>query len=187
MIHGLGLQREPMDSEMYDFIFVSRLIVESKGVELLLAALQLCDDEGYEFSVAICGAGPLSEKIAMLNFQNIKLIYLGYLDDIVEVLSVSSTALSLQKYENYPSQFLLEALAAGCNIIATDVGDTRLLLSSDIATLIDGTAESLKIAMTSVYENRTAQSSLAVQRVLEQHSVSTFSHYMERVITEART
>ena len=173
------------NSKVYDFIFASRLI-EGKGLDILLDALELCDTDGHNFTVAICGNGPLAFKVTSLKLNNIKLIYLGYVKDMKDVLLASKVALSLQKYENYPSQFLLEALAANCDIVSTDVGDTRLLLNENIATLIASDALSLKNSMISDDYDRSLERKLVVDRVLEQHSVKTFANYIEALITETR-
>lgn len=170
---------------MYDFIFASRL-VETKGLDIFLEALELCDNDGHNFTIAICGDGPLASQIKNIKFNNIKLIYLGYVEDMTDVLSVSKVALSLQKYENYPSQFLLEALATNCDIISTDVGDTRLLLSEDISTLIANDAWSLKNAMINIDADRSHSREVVVRKVLEQHSVKTFANYIETLVTETR-
>jgi glycosyltransferase involved in cell wall biosynthesis len=173
------------ENKLYDFIFAARLI-EGKGLDLLLKALELCDTDGHKFTVAICGNGPLASKVKRLKLNNIKLIYLGYVKDMKDVLLASKVALSLQKYENYPSQFLLEALAANCNIISTDVGDTRLLLNENISTLIANDALSLKNAMLNIDFDRSLNREVAVKKVLEQHSVKTFANYIEVLVTEAQ-
>lgn len=170
-------------SRIYDFIFASRLI-EGKGLDLLLDALGLCDAEGYKFTVVICGNGPLADMVKNITFNNIKLIYLDYVQDIKEVLFLSRVALSLQKYENYPSQFLLEALAANCNVISTDVGDTRLLLNEEISTLIGNDSLSLKNALIKTDYDSSLGRKAAVDNVLERHSVESFANYIEKLIAE---
>jgi glycosyltransferase involved in cell wall biosynthesis len=172
-------------NRVYDFIFASRLI-EGKGLELLLEALELCDKEGYNFTVAICGNGPLSGKVKGIKLNNIKLIYLDYVKDMQDVLFLSKVALSLQKYENYPSQFLLEALAANCNVISTDVGDTRLLLNKEISTLIENNVSSLKDAMIKASYDTSLKRKSAVNSALEHHSVESFANYIEKIIAEVR-
>ena len=54
----------------------------------------------------------------------------------VEDLTDSAYFMSLQSVDNYPSQSLLEAMLAGCSIIASDVGDTRLLVHSENGNLL---------------------------------------------------
>ena len=64
-----------------------------------------------------------------------------------EVLAQTKIFLSLQKTNNYPSQSLLEAMASGCAIIATDVGETRRLLDETRSILIPYDAVYLKSAI----------------------------------------
>ncbi len=172
-------------SRPYDFVFASRLI-EGKGLDLLLDALKLCDAEGHNFTVVICGNGPLESKVKNIEFNSIKLIYLGYIKDIHEVLLCSKVALSLQTYENYPSQFLLESLASSCNIISTDVGDTRLLLNDEISILIENNVLCLKDALIKAHYDCSSKRSDVVSRVLDKHSVGTFADYIERIISESQ-
>jgi glycosyltransferase involved in cell wall biosynthesis len=168
-------------SRVYDFIFASRLI-EGKGLDLLLGALELCDTEGHKFTIAICGNGPLANKVKGIKLNNIKLIYLDYVKDMQDVLFLSKVALSLQKYENYPSQFLLEALAANCNVISTDVGDTRLLLNEEISTLIANDTSSLKNSLIKTGYDSSLKRKATVNCALEHHSVESFANYMEKLI-----
>ncbi len=168
-------------SRVYDFIFASRLI-ESKGLDLLLGALDLCDTEGHKFTIAICGNGPLANKVKGIKLNNIKFKYLDYVKDMQDVLFLSKVALSLQKYENYPSQFLLEALAANCNVISTDVGDTRLLLNEEISTLIANDTSSLKNSLIKTSYDSSLKRKAAVNCALEHHSVESFANYMEKLI-----
>ncbi len=48
------------------------------------------------------------------------------------VLERASVFLSLQRQNNYPSKSLLEAMAAGCIPVVTDVGTTRKLVTEDV-------------------------------------------------------
>lgn len=170
-------------SRIYDFIFAARLI-EAKGLDLLLEALRLCDTEGHSFTVAICGDGSLASKVNNIKLNNIKLTYIGYVKDMQDILFLSKVALSLQKYENYPSQFLLEALAANCNVICTDVGDTRQLLNQEISSLIAYDKEILKNSLISTSYDSSLKRKAAVDRVLRQHSVESFADYIEKILAE---
>ncbi|WP_345867277.1 glycosyltransferase [Shewanella algae] len=174
-----------VNNRPYDFVFASRLI-EGKGLDLLLNALKLCDAEGHKFTVVICGNGPLESQIKSIAFNNIKLIYLGYIKDIHEVLLSSKVALSLQTYENYPSQFLLESLASNCNIISTDVGDTRLLLNDDISILIENNVLCLKNALIKACCDCSSDRIDGIERLLKEHSVGAFANYIEGKILESQ-
>lgn len=185
LIRSEGRDDTSYTSRIYDFIFASRLI-EGKGLDLLLDAMGLCDAEGHKFTVVICGSGPLADKVKSVTLNNVNLIYLDYVQDMKEVLYLSKVALSLQRYENYPSQFLLEALAANCNIISTDVGDTRLLLNEEISTLIANDLISLKNALIKTNYDSSLKRKAAVNGALEHHSVKSFANYIEKLIAEVQ-
>lgn len=167
------------EKKKYEFIFVARLI-KGKGVELLLEALHLCDNEGYSFTVAVCGDGPLFKTLESISFTNIKLDVLNHVEDLSELLFQSRTALSLQEFENYPSQFLLEALAAQLHIVCTDLGDTRLMLDDEIANLIKYDAVELKDAMLVNLNDAYPVNRNAIRKVLSEHTVGRFAEYFLR-------
>lgn len=106
-----------------DVVFVSRL-VDQKGVDLLV---DLVKTSSYQ--VKVLGFGPLSNTIdpQYLVPSN---------TNPFELLSRSKVFLSLQPGNNYPSQSLIEAMASGCAIVATDVGETRELLDDENSILI---------------------------------------------------
>lgn len=82
--------------------------------------------------------------------------------DYVKILPVIDTSpflaksmiyTSLQKYENYPSMSLLEAMASANAIIATNVGDTQRLVNEDIGCLIRANSKELADTIISMFTN----------------------------------
>lgn len=69
------------------------------------------------------------------------------------VLLRTKIFLSIQEIENYPSQSLLEAMGAGCAIIATNVGETNKLIDEKCGLLISYDAKSLEEAIHFLYSN----------------------------------
>jgi len=55
---------------------------------------------------------------------------------VFDYLEKSKIFLSLQKYSNYPSRALAEALVCGNIPIITDVGESRLMISKDLGRFI---------------------------------------------------
>lgn len=60
---------------------------------------------------------------------------------------MSKIFLSLQNYENYPSQSLLEAISSGNYIIASDVGDTNSIVKTDFGSLVSLSIEDISIKL----------------------------------------
>lgn len=85
----------------------------------------------------IIGRGTLEYEVKRLasDFKNIPVeVYSTY--DPVETLRYSKVFLSLQKYSNYPSKSLLEAISCGNLPVVTDVGETRLIAKEEFSSYI---------------------------------------------------
>jgi glycosyltransferase involved in cell wall biosynthesis len=119
-------------------VFSGRLI-DIKGVNLFLNAAKIIKTTcGPKHKFIIMGDGPqesyVTREIKKSNLTNVH--YLGFVPTPMTVLSCSKMFCSLQRDSNYPSQSLIEAMACGCAVIATDVGDTRLLVDEKVGILI---------------------------------------------------
>jgi glycosyltransferase involved in cell wall biosynthesis len=84
------------------------------------------------------GAGPEQSKImAAIQQQGLQAhTTVRWVNEPAATLRRSSVFLSLQGGENYPSQSLLEAMAAGNAVVATDVGQTRKLVTEENGVLV---------------------------------------------------
>ena len=113
------------------------------------------------------------------------------LHDLVTVETVADTSerfrrsgiyVSLQDLENYPSQSLLEAMAAGNAVVATDVGDTRRLVGPETGLLVSGRdGEELASALSRLMgdpERRAAMGVRARAFVVENHTVERASAHL---------
>lgn len=131
-------------------LFAGRLIT-IKHPELLAQAIVLCQDIMREkrYRCMICGEGELSETIK-------DILKSGHCEDLMslpgnintdDIMASVKIFCSLQEVNNYPSQSLLEALACGCYCIATDEGDTSLIVKKEFGKLIGFSAEQLKDAL----------------------------------------
>ena len=70
-----------------------------------------------------------------------------------EYLQKSKIFISIQQKENYPSQSLLEAMACENAIIASDVGETRLLVTENEGILVKLDAEEIADAIIKLITN----------------------------------
>ena len=120
----------------------------------------------------VCGSGPLQ-----LNIAGAK-VYSSV--DPFEVLSRAKISLSLQPLGNYPSQVVLESMASGCAIIATDTGETRKFLDESCAILIPYDSEALFRAIESLLSNPERRERLgkaARVKVLSEHTIERYANY----------
>lgn len=156
-----------------DVAFAGRF-VEGKGLELLVSALG--EDEGL--ILHICGSGPLK--------VNIEYAKIYHTDSVIDVLRRSKIFLSLQSVDNYPSQSVLEAMAAGCAIIATDVGDTRMFLDETNSVLIQPEPNDLKIAIDLLRDDELLRNTLgseAKKTLAEKHTIENYCDYfLSRIV-----
>lgn len=125
-----------------DVLFLGRF-VEGKGLIFLGEIVPKLEAAGI--SLHVCGFGPLRNLAPGPNVYET--------DEPFAVMARSRVFLSIQEYENYPSQSLLEAMASGCAIVATNVGNTRLILDDSVADLVEPNAEAIFRAIEALIRN----------------------------------
>lgn len=125
-----------------DLCFVGRLS-RKKGADVLLDALrhQQPHPEGRPLRVAIAG-GPIPGQPVPRAIQEpeptsaIELIYLGELDQTEEVFRRSRVACVPSRFADPYPTVVLEALRAGCAVIATSLGGAREALEGAAGQLV---------------------------------------------------
>jgi glycosyltransferase involved in cell wall biosynthesis len=125
----------PIEQKRNYLVFLGRFEPVKQVVELVKAIPtinQKLRDAGIkDQEFFILGTGGLEkiilEYIAVTpSYRDIK-IHIYFETKPVEILKYSKIFFSLQKYSNYPSKSLLEAISCGNLPIVTDNGDTRLI------------------------------------------------------------
>ena len=160
---------QPRERRDIDVTFLARF-APGKGVSYLPSIAGALAAKGKTMHVV--GAGPLVPAVSGVP------IYESV--DPYEVLGRTKIFLSIQEKENYPSQALLEAMASECAIVATDVGDTRLLLDENVAELVEPTAGAIVQATLKLLDNPKRASDMGQQaktRVLRDHTLERFGRY----------
>ena len=121
----------PMKKEKY-ILLVSRLF-DNKGIQDFLSAIK--DLDLGEWKVKIVGEGPYKEKLlAMVKLYNLsdKVEFLGWLDNssrqMKDLYGHASIFVLASHFENF-NVTLMEALQAGCRVIASDVGGNKEILT----------------------------------------------------------
>ena len=164
---------KPQRNRDLDVVMMARF-VSGKGYDLLKEIESISD----LYSLHCFGSGPLS--------VNIDSAIVSFAPDPFEVLGRSKVFLSLQSVNNYPSQSVLEAMASGCAIIATDVGETRKFLDGDCAVLIPYDANALRVAIETLMKDEPLRDRLgarARERVMQEHTVERYAKYfLEEIV-----
>jgi glycosyltransferase involved in cell wall biosynthesis len=126
-----GECKSPPIRKKYDFIFLGELRV-LKGVEYLLLAIKILQEEGLDISLALYGVGPDEEAFKLIAKKNsISNIYwMGYTSNPEAALRAGRCLVIPSLAESLP----YVAIEAGVNqvpIIATDVGGISEILGEE--------------------------------------------------------
>ncbi len=103
---------------------VCRLFEPKKGVKILLEATKDTQKE-IDFQLLIVGGGKDERRLKKkAEDLGIKALFLGERDDVAEILQVIDVFVLPSFYEGFPV-VILEAMAAGLPVVATNVGGNR--------------------------------------------------------------
>ncbi len=157
-----------------------------KGVHLLIEALKNCMETCTELKVQFLGKGDLEGLIRyeLATYVQRGRVEIGYAKHTIEKLKKSLIFVSLQQKENYPSQSLLEAMACGNAVVATNVGLTNLLVNKHTGILIDYDVEQLSEAIVKLYRHKSMAIGLGKngrQLVMKSHTVERFWDYLKTI------
>jgi len=116
--------------ELFVVSFIGRMIA-FKGPQILLEAVPYILSKYPNTVFQFVGEGILKEhlicKAASMGISN-NVNFLGFRTDVDEILKNIDVSVSLSPYENVSDFALLEAMATGVPVIATDVGETRTIV-----------------------------------------------------------
>jgi glycosyltransferase involved in cell wall biosynthesis len=113
-------------------VFAGRL-VDEKNPRLFLDSIPAIHTAVPQARFFLLGDGPLKDAIAR-SIEDLglrEIVTAGFRDDLAPILARGMVFVSLQRRDNYPSQALLEAMAAGMAPVASDVGNTSRLVDDE--------------------------------------------------------
>lgn len=134
--------------------FVGRL-ERIKNPLLFLEALAVLKQRGRPFTAVLLGDGRLRPEV------DASIVKLGLGGQVecrfhhtpADVLAESLVFVSLQHWDNYPSQALLEAMECECAVVASDVGSTRELITPETGVLVPFDAQRIADAIERLLAN----------------------------------
>lgn len=167
----------------------------AKGVYLLISILQAWPrDDTTEF--LICGdadgteSSVKAEKILDQLCSTRPNWKRARYSDVSAEISDAKVFLSLQEFSNYPSQSLLEAMLSGCCIVATNTGETDLLVRKPYGVLVEKDApvsESVQAIQRFLGMSETQiqlRGNAARQFVLENHVLGRYADHIVKLWNE---
>jgi glycosyltransferase involved in cell wall biosynthesis len=106
-----------------------------------------------------------------------------------EIFKETSVFVSLQTHTNYPSQSVLEAMACGNAVVASNRGDTKLFINSSNGILTEMNKDDIVSALEKLIKEPELTRSLGQngkEFVLKNHTIEKFTDYFLGLIEEAR-
>ncbi len=161
--------------------FVARLVA-IKNPLLLAEALPVVLQAHPDARCYFLGEGTLqpalTARIAELGIA--EHVTVQFSPQPTEILNRSSIFVSLQTGENYPSQSLLEAMACGNAIVATDVGETWRLVDEANGIRVPPTPQAVAEAIIHLLDdpNLPRYQQASRERVLRDHTPERFFEYI---------
>ena len=165
-------------------VFMGRLVALKNPI-LFLEAVKIFNESYSQFgnvSFIVLGTGPFERKMRdfVEKYGLANVFIKGKVSQPESYLRKSKVFVTIQQTENYPSQALMEAMACENAVIASDVGETRKIVTGDEGVLVKLDAQDIAKALTELLANDDARLLLgqnARKRVLMEHTVERFTDY----------
>lgn len=172
----------------FEIAFASRLEPE-KNPLLYLQAVKEINQKYPGVKFHLLGEGSMVNEIKeFIEANNLShCVNFQFHKNPPDILKETSVFATLQSNTNYPSQSVLEAMACGNAIVATDVGDTRLFINKTNGILVRPEQVELIKALEFFINNRELTKSLgqnASNFVLKNHTVEKYAGYFTGVIQD---
>jgi len=178
-------QRQDSNAEKIDILFMGRFSDE-KSPLLFIHSIAILRDRGLIFNAYMLGEGPLFSKIQRLikEYELGPFLKVAFSNDTQVYLNKAKIFVSLQTEDNYPSQSLLEAMGAGCAVIASDVGETWKIVDEAVGYRVGLDASHIADAIEKLISDRSTLDrccSEAALRVRTHFSSNAYVSYIESI------
>lgn len=128
--------------------FLGRFHRQKNPVIFVDAIAKICH-EFPDFEFWMMGYGPLEGELSQSLVKNgiEDRVKVWREDNPVAQLAKAKVFVSIQSNDNYPSQALMEAMSAECAIVASNTGDTHLMVPQNAGVLAELNADSIAEAL----------------------------------------
>jgi glycosyltransferase involved in cell wall biosynthesis len=176
------------DKSNFEIAFASRL-EQDKNPMLFLEAAKIISKEFQYVKFHILGEGSLAYEIEKFidvnNLSNI--VNFQFHRNPPEIFKNTSVFVSLQSGTNYPSQSILEAMACGNAIVASNTGDTHLFINNNNGILINLSVQEICAALRNLITNKEKTHALgkaARTFAVNNHTIERFTDYYLNLISK---
>ncbi len=165
-------------------VFMGRLVALKNPI-LFLEAVKIFNESFRQFgnvNFIVLGTGPFESKMRNFVEKNglANVSIKGKVSQPESYLRRSKVFVTIQQTENYPSQALMEAMACENAVIASDVGETREIVTGDEGILVKLEAQDIAKALAKLLDDDDARLLMgqnARKKVLMEHTVERFTAY----------
>ena len=144
------------DDGKFRYITAGRFSPE-KNQQMMYRAFAAFLEKGYDASLLMLGTGQEEENLRALAQEldiSDRIYYAGYVSNVEDYLKKAKVFLLSSYYEAQPL-CVLEAMAAGLPVIATDVGGLRDIVTDNGILIPSGDTEAMTAAMERLYTDKT--------------------------------
>ena len=181
---------QPGSGKQPRVVFVGRL-VEEKNALLFVEACAVVRTLVPTARFYLLGDGPLRRAVDDLVKQRglEPSMTVGWCERVERVLAEALVFVSLQRTDNYPSQALLEAMACGAAVVATNVGLTSKLVDDRVGVLVEADPAAVAEAVARLLEHPEEARAMGLKaraRVVQEHSTDAYLDYLVGLYASAR-
>jgi len=177
------------DRDFHLIAFVGRLARE-KNPLLFIEAIARARQHGSDCRAIMLGEGPLRVQCHALikRYELESVVSIDFVPKPVDILRRASISVTLQPGDNYGSQSLLEAMGAGCAIIASDVGETKNIVTDEVGIRVPLTVEAVSKAIEVLVgsSEHTRQLGRRAEQIAKtKYSADAYASFLESLYEEA--
>jgi len=120
-------------STQYVVTMAARVIIE-KGYQTFINAAKLILSERNDVTFLCVGSGNMLDffKQQLYESEQVKIKFIGNSDRVEDIINISDICVLSSCYYEGVSNFILEAMAAGKPVIATEVGGTPEIVEDNV-------------------------------------------------------
>jgi glycosyltransferase involved in cell wall biosynthesis len=177
------------DKSTFEIAFSARLEPDKNPI-LFLETAKIIHKKYPDIKFHLMGEGTLVKEIESFirEHELNSVIDFRFHKNPPEIFSGTSLFVSLQTGTNYPSQSVLEAMACGNAVIASNTGDTDLFINEDNGLLINISLDELVDAIEKLINNKELTHRLGInarEYAMKNHTAERYIEYFTELIKNA--